>query len=178
MKTKNIIFVPLALTAAFISANIQAATATGTLTVKATIASSCAINTSATGAVSGAVLDFGNISGLTANVDASTSTTGGTKIGVLCNNGTTWSLAADGGVNVNASQRRMASQTLTTKQYLPYNLYSDSTRATAIPVGTAFQTGTGTGALQTYDVYGRIPSGSTLPGADSYLDTVTLTITY
>ncbi len=48
----------------------NAATATGTLTVKATITNSCVLNTSATGTTANAVLDFGTLSSLASNVDA------------------------------------------------------------------------------------------------------------
>jgi len=152
----------------------NAATATGTLTVKATVTTSCAVNTSATGVVSNAVLDFGTVSSFTSNVDSDTTATSWTAIKVLCNNGTTYSLAFDGGKNVSSSQRRMTGGST---EYIPYNLYSDSTRATAIAVNGTIA-GTGTGAAQTINVYGRIPAGTTLPSASSYVDTVTLTVTY
>lgn len=71
----------------------NAATATGTLTVKATITNSCVLNTSVTGTTANAVLDFGTLSSLASNVDADTTTTGGTAIKVLCNNTVPWTLA-------------------------------------------------------------------------------------
>ncbi|MFY0084261.1 spore coat protein U domain-containing protein, partial [Acinetobacter baumannii] len=48
----------------------------------------------------------------------------------------------------------------------------------AIGISTTAYSGTGTGAVQTVNVYGRIPAGSTLPSAGSYVDTVTVTVTY
>ncbi len=42
----------------------NAATATGTLTVRATVTNSCVLNTSATGTTANAVLDFGTLSSL------------------------------------------------------------------------------------------------------------------
>ena len=59
----------------------NAATATGTLTVRATVTNSCVLNTSATGTTANAVLDFGTLSSLAGNVDADTTTTGGTQLG-------------------------------------------------------------------------------------------------
>ncbi|WP_213067158.1 spore coat protein U domain-containing protein, partial [Acinetobacter baumannii] len=85
----------------------NAATATGTLTVKATITNSCVLNTSATGTTANAVLDFGTLSSLASNVDADTTTTGGTAIKVLCNNTVPWTLAFDAGKNAQTTQRRM-----------------------------------------------------------------------
>ena len=155
----------------------NAATATGTLTVKATITNSCVLNTSATGTTANAVLDFGTLSSLASNVDADTTTTGGTAIKVLCNNTVPWTLAFDGGKNAQSTQRNMIGGA-TSDEFIPYNLFSDSNRATAIGIATTAYSGTGNGAPQTVNVYGRIPAGSTLPSAGSYVDTVTVTVTY
>ncbi|VAX44243.1 putative secreted protein [Acinetobacter calcoaceticus] len=154
----------------------NAATATGTLTVKATITNSCVLNTSATGTTANAVLDFGTLSSLASNVDADT-TTGGTAIKVLCNNTVPWTLAFDAGKNAQTTQRRMIGGA-TSNEYIPYNLFSDTNRATAIGIATTAYSGTGTGAPQAVNVYGRIPAGTTLPSAGSYVDTVTVTVTY
>ncbi|MDP9801978.1 Csu type fimbrial protein [Acinetobacter calcoaceticus] len=155
----------------------NAVTATGTLTVKATITNSCVLNTSATGTTANAVLDFGTLSSLASNVDADTTTTGGTAIKVLCNNTVPWTLAFDAGKNAQTTQRRMIGGA-TSNEFIPYNLFSDTNRATAIGISTTAYSGTGTGAPQTVNVYGRIPAGSTLPSAGSYVDTVTVTVTY
>ena len=155
----------------------NAASATGTLTVKAAITNSCVLNTSATGTTANAVLDFGTLNSLASNVDADTTTTGGTEIKVLCNNTVPWTLAFDGGKNAQSTQRNMIGGA-SNNEYIPYNLFSDSNRATAIGMGTTAYSGKGTGAPQTVNVYGRIPAGSTLPSAGSYVDTVTVTVTY
>ena len=153
-----------------------AATNTGTLTVKANVVAGCQVTTTATGTTDNATLDFGTVSSLTANVDADTTTTGSKSIGVLCNNGTGWSLAADSGAHAAAAQRRMQGPTAT--DVLPYNLYKDTTRATPIVSGTAFATGTGNGTVQPVNVYGRIPAGTALPAVGAYTDVVQLTVTY
>lgn len=155
----------------------NAATATGTLTVRATVTNSCVLNTSATGTTTNAVLDFGTLSSIASNVDADTTTTGGTPITVLCNNTVPWALSFDGGQNVLSTQRRMIGGATTT-EYIPYNLFSDTGRSTAIGIATTAYSGTGAGNVQTVNVYGRIPAGTTLPSAGSYVDTVTVTVTY
>ena len=155
----------------------NAATATGTLTVRATVTNSCVLNTSATGTTTNAVLDFGTLSSLAGNVDADTTTTGGTSIKVLCNNTVPWTLSFEGGQNVLSTQRRMIGGA-TSNEYIPYNLFSDTGRATAIGIATTAYSGTGTGNVQTVNVYGRIPAGTTLPSAGSYVDSVTVTVTY
>ncbi|WP_294910308.1 Csu type fimbrial protein [Tatumella sp. UBA2305] len=153
----------------------EAATVTGSLTVSATLAASCAVNTSTTGTTTTAVLNFGTVTSMKANIDASTSSTGGSKVTVLCSNGTGWTLAMNGGSNVSGTQRRMLGGNT---EYVPYNLYSDSARTVAIGINTTALSGTGTGALQSYDIYGRIPAGSTLTTPGAYTDTVTMTLTY
>lgn len=155
----------------------NAATATGTLTVKAAITNSCVLNTSATGTTANAVLDFGTLSSLASNVDADTTTTGGTAIKVLCNNTVQWTLGFDGGKNAQSTQRNMIGGA-SNNEYIPYNLFSDTNRSTAIGIATTAYSGTGNGAPQAVNVYGRIPAGSTLPSAGSYVDTVTVTVTY
>lgn len=151
----------------------NAATTTGTLTVKATVAKGCSVNTDASGTVADAVLDFGTITSLTANVDGDT-TSSGTSIKVLCNNGTAYTVAFGAGNNFLSGVRRMAGGS---SEFIPYNLYLTSTRATALEVdGTTASTGNGT--PQTLNVYGRIPAGSVLPTAGNYTDAVTLTVTY
>ncbi|MBJ8463922.1 MULTISPECIES: spore coat U domain-containing protein [Acinetobacter] len=178
MTMKKTFFYLSALAIALISVNAaNAATATGTLTVKATVTNSCVLNTSATGTTTNAVLDFGTLSSLTSNVDADTTTTGGTAIKVLCNNTVPWTLSFDGGQNVLSTQRRMIGGA-TSNEYIPYNLYSDTGRGTAIGIATTAYSGTGSGAVQTVNVYGRLPAGSALPSAGSYVDTVTVTVTY
>ena len=167
-----------ALAIALISVNAaNAATATGTLTVKAAITNSCVLNTSATGTTTNAVLDFGTLSSLATNEDADTTTTGGTSIKVLCNNTVPWTLSFDGGKNAQTTQRRMIGGA-TSNEYIPYNLFSDTGRATAIGIATTAYSGTGTGIVQTVNVYGRIPAGSALPSAGSYVDTVKKTENY
>ena len=96
----------------------NAANATGTLTVKATITNSCVLNTSATGTTSNAILDFGTLSSLASNVDADTTTTGGTAIKVLCNNTVPWTLAFEAGKNAQSTQRRMIGGRLATNTFL------------------------------------------------------------
>ncbi|MHA3890858.1 Csu type fimbrial protein [Acinetobacter sp. GXMZU3951] len=161
-----------------ISMNSMADAATGNLLIKARVVKSCFVNTNATGAVTAAVIDFGDITSLANNVDADTSGSGGAKVGVLCSNGTSWTLTAGAGNNEASTQRRMITGSGTTVDYLPYNLYSNSARSTQIAVGGNVAVGTGTGNQQTYDVYARIPAGTPLPTAGNYIDTVALTITY
>jgi spore coat protein U-like protein len=60
-----------------------------------------------------------------------------------------------------------------------YTLYSDSGRTTVwgTTIGTNTVAATGSGAAQSYTVYGRIPAQTT-PAPGTYNDTVTVTVTY
>lgn len=158
----------------------EAATATGTLQVQATVQATCSVNTSSAGAIGPALLDFGTITNLTADVTADTTagTVANGAVSTLCSTGTTWTLTADGGQNVTGTQRQMSN---TATGVLPYNLYRDAARSLSIGINDAANpvaTGTGTGSAETTPVYGVIPAGTAMPPAGSYNDIVTLTVTY
>ena len=157
-----------------------AATATGNLSVQATVQATCSVNTSATGTTGNAVLNFGTITSLGADVTADTTsgTVANGAVSTLCSNGTAWTLTADGGLNVSGTQRQMSDGGT---GVLPYNLYSDPAHANSIGINDAANpvaTGTGTGQPETTPVYGVIPAGTPMPVAGNYTDTVTLTVTY
>lgn len=153
-----------------------AATATGTLTVSVTVTESCTVNTSDTGTTTDAALAFGSQTTFASAVDANTSSTSSTAMTILCNTGTDWTLADNGGANLSDTQRRMAGGT---SEYVPYDLYgTDSTYTTAVAVGSTLASGDGTGEAASIVLYGRIPAGTTLPSASTYTDTVTLTLSY
>lgn len=154
---------------------VLATTVTGSLSVTATLASSCTINTSTTGIITNAVLNFGTVTSMASDIYKSTSSAGGNKITVLCSNGTAWTIAMNAGNNANGSQRRMVGGN---SEYIPYNLYSDRSCSTSININTSTFSGTGTGTLQSFDIYGRIPAGSTFVSPGTYIDTVTMTLIY
>ncbi len=167
----------LGLIAAIASVPAMAAVATGTLTVKANVVASCAVTTSG-GDAGNAILDFGTIdsSKLGQDIDASTSSTGGTKLSVTCTNGTSYKISADTGLNPVSNQRYLKAGGTDT---IAYNLYTDSPGGTVFPLTAAAATAvTGNGSTQAYDIYGRIPNLSALPAVGSYTDTVQLTVTY
>lgn len=143
----------------------QAATDTTSFTVTATVLASCD--------VSAANLLFGNYDPVSATPrDVATTVT------VICTNGTTYDVGLNQGVGAGATHaaRRMthAGQTLT------YSLYSDAGHASVWgeTIGVNAVHGTGSGAGQPLDVYGRIPAGQTAPAGGPYSDTITVTVTY
>lgn len=58
-----------------------------------------------------------------------------------------------------------------------YYLYSDSGRS-AQWNSASTQTGTGNGGDQSFTIYGRVPSGQSVPYTGNYSDTVIATVTY
>jgi spore coat protein U-like protein len=146
--------------------NAYAATATGVMTVTATVASTCIVSTStlAFGSSSSAAIQAGN-------VDATGS------VSVNCTTGSAYTIALDKGAGVGATLpiRKMTSGANT----LNYTVYTDATRATIWGDGTASSTvpGTGTGAAQLISAYGRIFSAQTVPAA-AYTDTINVTVSY
>lgn len=91
--------------------------------------------------------------------------------------GTPYNVTLNAGQNSGAggvADRNMTNGTA----LLPYQLYRDPGRSevwgNTVPTDTV--TGTGTGAVQTIPVYGRVPSANVPAG--SYLDVVTATVVY
>jgi spore coat protein U-like protein len=108
---------------------------------------------------------------LVANID-NTST-----LQVQCTNTTPYNIGLDAGTGSGATvaARKMSNGGAT----LIYSLYCDSARTVlwGNTVGTDTVAGIGTGASQSYNVYGRVPAQTT-PVAATYTDTVTVTVTY
>ncbi len=145
-----------------LSGQAQAATASTTFSVTATMMANCTI--SATN------LAFGSYTGALTNA---TST-----ISVTCTKSTTYNVGLDAGTSTGATvtTRKMTGPAGAT---LAYALYQDSAHTInwGNTVSTDTVSGTGNGSAQTLTVYGEVPAGqSVTPGA--YTDTITATITY
>lgn len=125
------------------------------------------IQVNATCAISASNMSFGSITtGTTSNTDATSSLT------VNCSNGVPYTISLGNGNNYSGG-RRMTNGTTN----INYYLYSDSNRSTQWN-SISTQAGTGSGSDQTLNVYGRIPSGQSVPYVGSYSDTVIATVSY
>jgi spore coat protein U-like protein len=171
---KNTLTLALGLAAGLLAAPLFAGTATGNLTVQATVVAGCSLNTGGANA-GNALLNFGNVSSTLANIDADTTSTGNNGLSIICTNTTPYSVTANNGLNATGTQDRMVGAA---GVFLPYNLYTTAGRTIAFPNSGTSLGGVGNGLAQTIPVYGRIPAGTTLPAPGSYLDTVVLTVTY
>lgn len=140
----------------------EAATSTSSLAVTSTVLASCN--------VTGSSVAFGNYT--SSQLDQSAT------VAVLCTTGTTYTVALDAGVGTGASTS-VRKMTGTGGGTLNYTLARDSSHSLnwGSTTGADTSAGTGNGVLQNLTVYGRISSGQ-LPGAGTYTDTVTVTMTY
>ncbi|WP_439517923.1 Csu type fimbrial protein [Hydrogenophaga sp.] len=141
-----------------------AQTSTSTFAVTATVLPSCTV-------VGGVPLAFGIV---TPGVQRD----GSVAVTATCTVGTPYTLALDAGTGSGATValRRMTSGGNT----LDYALYQDVGRTTPWgdgTAGTSTRSSTGTGLLQTFTVYGRVPSSASA-AVGVYADTITVTATY
>lgn len=97
---------------------------------------------------------------------------------VTCPLSTPYTVGLDDGGNVVGAQRRMKGG-IANNEFINYNLFQDVARTVAWGnVSGSWQTGTGTGVVQTYTVYGQVPVQATPSPATNYTDTVTITVTF
>jgi spore coat protein U-like protein len=163
MRTKFLPAVAAAL-AFTVSGAFAATTTTSTFQVRATITATCVILTSPD-------IDFGSLGVLSANAQQSS------NIQVQCTNTTPYNIGLNAGTGSGAS--------VTTRKLsnggavINYSLYTDSahTIVWGNTIGTDTVSATGSGASQSYPVYGLIPPQTT-PAPGSYTDTITVTVTY
>lgn len=147
----------------------QAATDAANFQVKLVITESCDIHTAAPTDV-----NFG----VQARAAAAVSVTATGSVTVNCSPNTTYSIGLNGGNNASATpapgDRRMQGGL---GAFVPYDLYQDLAAITFWGNGAGSSvTGSGTGANQVYQVYGKL-TNLNFP-ADTYADTVTATVTY
>ncbi|MBL8550612.1 MAG: spore coat U domain-containing protein [Hyphomonadaceae bacterium] len=145
-------------------AHAWAATATDSFDVTATVVASCI--------VSAVDLPFGAY-----DPTSATPLDQATTVAVTCTNGTGYTVGLDKGEGTGASIASRRMQDAGANQ-LVYSLYKDAGRSSLWgDSGGQTVSGTGTGAQQTLDVYGRVPiHQAAIAGA--YEDTVIVTVTY
>jgi spore coat protein U-like protein len=143
-------------------------TATGNFSVSMQVTEECAVTAGSLTFLPGATWWAGNVD-----------TNGSFQ--VRCTNGTGYQIGLDTGSNNSGATRRM--KHATNNEFIAYELYTATTRQAGevwgnTPGGDTLQGQTGDGSAQSFTVYGRVPSGQTVPTAGNYTDTVTITVTY
>ena len=141
----------------------QAAAVTANMPVTITIQNACEITLAPT------TLDFGTHGVLSANIDSSSVLT------VTCTTGADYDIGLNGGASGNINARTMTNGT----DFVGYQLYTEAGRTNVWgnTVGTDTLAAVGTGTVQQFAVYGRVPPQTT-PPAGTYTDTVAVTVTY
>lgn len=157
--------ITLALGSASGAALAQEAPATDNFDVTITILDTCTVDTTA------ADLAFG------AQFSTATDIQAQSQLAVYCTPGTEFSIALDGGTTTNdPSARAMTGP----GGELPYQLYQDAARSVVWGEGSDVMEGTpetvGTGAEETFEIYGLVPSANFEAG--DYSDTVTVTVAW
>lgn len=146
----------------------QAATASGPMTVTATVLASCVVGASALAfpaATSAAIA--------AANVDA----VGNVTVNCTSGSGYTVSLDAGSGTGSTLASRKMSAGG---NQLLAYSIYTTANHTTLWgdgSAGSATVSGTGTGLNQSIYAYGRIFGGQ-IATAANYADIVNVTVRY
>lgn len=158
--------IALGVCAAAFATPATAGSANANLGVSATVNANCSVTTNP--------VAFGAVDTLSASPVLGTG-----SVEVTCTKNTGWTAAAGIGAGSGATfaTRRMTFSGNT----LDYMLYRDSARTEIWGDGTSSTftvAGTGSGAVQSFTVYGRVPGSQTSAPAGAYADTVAITITY
>ena len=143
--------------------NVNAATATSSFTVSASVSANCTISAGA--------LAFGAYDPVVANASANLDQT--STITVACTKGASASVALDNGGNF-SSGRRMTDGS---SNFLTYEIYSNAGRTTVWNSSAPVSYTAASKAASSLTVYGRVAGGQDVP-AGSYSDTVVATITF
>ncbi|WP_119681092.1 Csu type fimbrial protein [Indioceanicola profundi] len=140
-----------------------AGSATTSFQVTATVEAACSVSAND--------LSFGAyVASEESPVEAATSVT------VTCSDGAGYQIGLDQGIGTGATvnDRRM----MNGGRSLGYGLYQDAQRTQLWGMAEAnAQAGTGTGAAQSYAIYGRIPAGQ-YSAVGIYSDTITVHVTF
>jgi spore coat protein U-like protein len=147
----------------FLGCSLLTTTTSSTFLVTANVPKTCR--------VSAIDLDFGPVANLAANID------GASSLSATCTMDTAYWMALNGGLQsaTNPTQRKM----MKGSEFVIYGLYRDAARS--LPWGdtngTNTVSGTGSGLVQPYPLYGRT-APQTTPSPGLYHDTVVVTVNY
>jgi spore coat protein U-like protein len=100
-----------------------------------------------------------------------------TTISMICTNETNYIIALDLGINsISSDQRRMKNNN--GNYYLEYDIYKDAQMNNIWTSNQNTLTGTGTGTVQTINLYAKIRARQTSIAVGTYTDIVNLTVIY
>lgn len=153
----------MAAAAAIVSAPALAGTQTSNIEVSLNVDNACTLTTGS--------LDFGTLTDLT----APSTTPLASGMSMTCTPGASANVTVSLSTNANGSQRRMKSNTLSTTQYVDYNVVDTNSANAPWPAGGVAFVGDGTS--QPLGIAGLIPSQTAKP-RDSYSDLIVVTVDY
>ena len=147
---------------------------TATLTLTATVVEACETSVSdSSGNADFGIMDFGEHGSLDSVITLSSSEEAG-SIGLTCVDGQSYTILLDGGNSGDSSDRHMLGTS--NGEEVSYNLYTSSAYDTVWDDTTGVSA-TADGSEQWHTVYGKVPTQTT-PAADTYTDTIAVTITW
>lgn len=131
-------------------------------TVRANNIASCAVTSTS--------LDFGTASTLGSNIDAAAT------VSITCPLSMAYTISLSNGVTGSGPTNRLMELGA---QQVSYGIYRDAGRSNpwGSSIGTNTVAATGTGAVQNFTAYGRVPPQTT-PSPGTYSDVVVVTVTY
>lgn len=114
---------------------------------------------------------------------SSSDATSSNTVLVTCTDGSAYSVYLNAGLNGSITDREMIGGT--SGDLMHYQLYIDPTYATIWGDGSVnpgyvegYNCGVGSGSSQPYTVYGKVPKNQISLAADSYSDTITVSVDY
>lgn len=144
-----------------------------TVSITANVIPACSAGSTTGGTTTFGVMNFGTHSTLSREIKLIGQSNAGAIL-VQCAPGVNYQIVLGAGKSSNVAQRYMTGSQ--SGQRVNYNLYSDA-NYTAIWDDTLGITKTANGLQEWVNVYGYIPAQST-PVADSYIDTVQVTVSW
>ena len=144
----------------------EAATATASFGVTASVAANCSI--------SAAALAFGGYDPVSTNASAALDQT--STLSVACTKGTSATVSLDLGTHATGATRRMQHSSTAT-EFLTYELYTTAARTTVWNTTNTVAYSAASKAASSLTVYGQVAGGQDV-ATGNYSDTVVATITF
>ncbi|WP_241650146.1 Csu type fimbrial protein [Rosenbergiella collisarenosi] len=157
-------------------ASASAGTTSDTFQVSAVITSGCEFGTTqASSSGNFGTISFGTMTAIGNNVEVASSVGAGSIV-VTCTPGTAITLSLDYGIHGGTAAQRYLSNG---SSVLGYQLYQDAAYSNVWGSGSlAYSVSSFPQSTQTYTIYGRLFSMSSLPNKGTYTDTITVTLVY
>lgn len=166
--------ISLLIAGSLVAGNAVAGSVTNPIGIQATVVPGCVLGDGSVGSTNFGTINFGNITGLTSNVDV-TSSFGAGSVTVTCTPGIPVNIALDAGLNSVSTSTRLLKNGA---NVLSYQLYQDTARTILWGMGTDSYSFTSLPTPSQSFIFARLNSQPSFPVAGVYTDTVTATISW